>query len=49
MTDQPPERIRLIYKAKNLEDSRKVSDYSKFVLKSQTLVNEQDQVIHMVN
>ena len=30
MTDKAPETIRLIYKAKNLEDSKKVSDYSKY-------------------
>jgi Ubiquitin family len=29
MTHKASETIRLIYKAKNLEDSKKISDYSK--------------------
>ena len=39
MTEKSPEAIRLIYKAKNLEDSKKISDYSK----------SSDQVIFIVN
>lgn len=50
MTHKAPETIRLIYKAKNLEDSKKISDYSKQArLSPYILVVEQDQVIHMVN
>ena len=42
MTEKAPETIRLIYKAKNLEDSKKISDYSKFTRPPNILVNEQD-------
>jgi hypothetical protein len=34
LTDKAPETIRLIYKAKNLEDSKKVSDYSKYAFRT---------------
>jgi len=42
MTEKAPDSIRLIYRAKNLEDSKKVSDYSKRTYTPNFLVDEQD-------